>query len=896
MRQHWLSPGWAFLTLIAVAAAAVLSIGKADTTFAVQPINFTRGTLTGAGFTTSTPGTLAFGPDGRLYVADTNGRIQALTLNPTTKAVTAVQQITTATQLQEVYGITFDPVDGSMWVTNTVSGFGDAGIAPGSGLAGSYPGKVTRICCAPTFATRTDVITGLPVSNSGHQANALEFGPAPDYKLYIAQGSTTNAGVQADPGAGLFQRDEVPTSGALLEADVHDPGFDGNIVYSPPFDYSNSVQQTSGDVSPYAVGLRNPYDIVFHSNGRLYNTDNGPNGGYGQGSATCTTVFAPDANAADELNIITANGYYGHPNRNRGINGADPRQCIYHAGTDPSGSGYTAPIGLLGPSSDGLAEYESGAFGGQMQGDLVYVGWVENDLHRVELSGDGSAVTSNTTLANGFVNPLDVVVGTDGTIYVAEWGGNKITFMQPNQTPVTSMTVTNIFPAGGPLTGGQAVTITGTNFTVGDTSVTLSGTALTNVVVQNSTTITGVTPAAGLGPKDVIVTSLSYASPATLVAGYTYSAGGGIYAPIAAAGDDVSTPLAHEIHAHVTLDGRASVDPDAGGYIAAYEWSENSVVLSTQSIDSKQFVLGEHFVTLKVTDGDGQTDTDIIRINVVAVAENPVQFYCADVTGDGTVNATDLSQVAQRFNMKWLTLAHRLPASGVGYARSADNNANLTIDAIDLMLVAKDFNRVCPQLDRDIRTAALGTEPFMDITNATATSICVTRDAVQTYQLRTITKNVAQGSCPNSVTQEWYQAGYTQTTPYIPGQGRHMGKGGGIFYNDNIFEAERPESLLYEPDSRFPTGWRLGGLMWVIPITLEPLPPDGFPGLEDPWHYHDGLCLWNSGNSVAQNWTQVQCMAQSGNPVWIEKAGWLVHLWAFVTNKTGRFVEVNNDF
>lgn len=289
------------------------------------------------------------------------------------KNVTAVQQITTATQLQEVYGIAFDPNDASspppIYVTNTISGFGDMGQAP----AGSFPGKITRIS-GSGYSTITDIITGLPVSNSGHQSDGLTFGP--DGRLYIGEGSTTNAGV-VNSQSGLFQREEVPTSGAILVADVNAAGFNGNITYSPANTYSTGVTQTAGDVSVFAPGLRNPYDLVWHTNGRLYNTDNGPNVAfppdtYGSASTSCTTDSGADVVAADELNIIEAGRYYGHPNRNRGTQG-QPEQCVYHAGTEASSGNYRAPIGLLPASSDGLAEYGSAAFGGQMQGDLLYV-------------------------------------------------------------------------------------------------------------------------------------------------------------------------------------------------------------------------------------------------------------------------------------------------------------------------------------------------------------------------------------------------------------------------------------------------------------------------------------------------------------------------------------------
>ena len=84
--------------LLGVAALSLEGVTTADGT---APINFTRGTISGAGFATASPTTLTVGPDGRLYVADGSGKIQALTLDAN-KNVTAVQQITTAADLQEV--------------------------------------------------------------------------------------------------------------------------------------------------------------------------------------------------------------------------------------------------------------------------------------------------------------------------------------------------------------------------------------------------------------------------------------------------------------------------------------------------------------------------------------------------------------------------------------------------------------------------------------------------------------------------------------------------------------------------------------------------------------------------------------------------------------------------
>ncbi len=843
MHRSWAFPTWWFVAALVFAVAAMLSIGKADVAHGVQPINFIRGTIAGSGFATLQPGSLEVGPDGRLYVADVNGRIQALTLNPGTKAVTAVQQVTTNAQLQEVFGIAFDPADGSspptIYVTNTVSGFGDAGQAP----AGSFPGKVTRID-GPAYGTRTDIITGLPVANSGHEANGLTFGP--DGRLYVAQGGTTNAGV-INPNGGLFQREEVPTGGAILVADVNASGFNGNITYSPASTYGTAVAQTGGDVDVYASGLRNPYDLLFHSeNGIFYNTDNGPNAGYGPGSVGCFTNDGIDAQAADELNIIEEDRYYGHPNRNRGINLNDPLQCDYKAGTEPSSGNYRAPIALLPPSSDGIAAYKSGIFGGQLQGDLLYVSWVDSTLHRVQLSADGLSVVSDTTLASNLPNALDVAIGPDGTIYVAEYGGNKITFFKPDETPVSGITVTGISPAGGSVDGGQTVTVSGTNFTTtSETTVTLDGVSLTNISVQNSNTLTGVTPAHAAELVDVTVTNS--VGSATLTAGYNYSAGGGVLPPTADAGEDWSGPIAHNDHSHVTLDGRNSQDPD--GFIATYEWKEGTTVLSANPVDSKQFTLGEHFVTLTVTDNDGNIDTDSVRVIVTQFAENPKPYFCFDVTGNGSVDVADLQQIATQMDKRF---------GQPGYTRLKDWNANGVINVVDLWGTAQGQTPSCPLVDRQIREAIVGTEQYNNINAA-------------------------------------FAAGFVQTTPYIPGQGRHLVRGS-VAGQDDVFIPGQPESLLYEPDASRPGGWKLGGLMYIMPIDIVPLPPDGFAGNEDAWHYHESLCLWNNFQSVQELVPQATCMSRPGNPVWIDKAGWLVHIWAFSPNPLGRFVEVNQGF
>ncbi len=73
-------------------------------------------------------------------------------------------------------------------------------------------------------------------------------------------------------------------------------------------------------------------------------------------------------------------------------------------------------------------------------------------------------------------------------------------------TYIGQPTVTSVSPNNGPVAGGTAVTITGTNFAAGAT-VTFGSAAATNVVVVNSTTITATTPAGSAGAVTVTVTN-----------------------------------------------------------------------------------------------------------------------------------------------------------------------------------------------------------------------------------------------------------------------------------------------------------------------------------------------------------------------------------------------------
>jgi hypothetical protein len=110
-----------------------------------------------------------------------------------------------------------------------------------------------------------------------------------------------------------------------------------------------------------------------------------------------------------------------------------------------------------------------------------------------------NATTITATTPAHAAGPVNVDVTTpSGT----GTGTNLFTYASAPAAP----TVTAVSPNSGTTAGGTGVTISGTNLG-GATTVTFGGTAATNVVVVNATTITATTPAHAAGAVDLVVTT-----------------------------------------------------------------------------------------------------------------------------------------------------------------------------------------------------------------------------------------------------------------------------------------------------------------------------------------------------------------------------------------------------
>jgi glucose/arabinose dehydrogenase len=392
----------------------------------------------------SNPTSFAFGPDGKLYVGTVYGEVWILTLDENNTVMSSIKTSTIQNSYPEwraILGIGFNPYhnqsDIKLYVSHSNLFNGGENI---------YGGKIS-ILSGPNLQNNYELITGLPTSDHDHGVDQFEFGS--DGQLYIQSGGMTNAGAPT----GSLIIDESPLSGAVLKADVNKQGFDGHVTYSPQTP-TTAVQMSGFDIKIFATGFRNAYDIVMHSNGYFYGTDNGPNVGFGGRSLSCNQTGS-DPSVPDELNLIEEGKYYGHPNRNRGA--LDPRQCVFHSGYDNSTANHTAPMKIYPASTNGIIEYRSNTFNGQLREHLI-LSRLQGELFDVKLSGDGRSLLYSDILSpNG---GLDVIETKDGSLITADHYNHRLWILRPVEN-VRSNRIVSVTPYRAPMNSIRNISISG---------------------------------------------------------------------------------------------------------------------------------------------------------------------------------------------------------------------------------------------------------------------------------------------------------------------------------------------------------------------------------------------------------------------------------------------------
>jgi len=404
---------------------------------------------------------LTMGPDGKLYAATLDGYIQRFTVN--TDGTLGTPQVISSVRTanggpRTILGLAWDPAATSsnlaLWITHNEYAFDNAT---------DWTGKVSRLS-GSDLQTIQDYVVGLPRSVRDHETNSAAFGP--DGALYVTQGSNSATGA---PDGQWGLRPEHVLNAAVLRVAT------GSIT-SPPL---NVKSEDGGSYNPfaagapvtvYASGVRNAFDLVWHSNGQLYVPTNGSAAG-GNTPATpsplptaCQNRIDAAASGAytgpsvpalsnistaqpDYLNRVVKGGYYGHPNPKRCewvLNGGNPTSGTdvneitqYPAGVQPDRN-YRGAAYDFGThySPNGVIEYRGSAFGGALRGKLLVVRYSAGDDIIVLTPGatNPDIVAGQTGIPGmtGFVDPLDITEDTrNGNVYVTELGASRITLLRP---------------------------------------------------------------------------------------------------------------------------------------------------------------------------------------------------------------------------------------------------------------------------------------------------------------------------------------------------------------------------------------------------------------------------------------------------------------------------------
>ena len=151
--------------------------------------------------------------------------------------------------------------------------------------------------------------------------------------------------------------------------------------------------------------------------------------------------------------------------------------------------------------------------------------------------------------------------------------------------------------------------------------------------------------------------------------------------PVADAGDDVTKECESEDGTSVTLDGSNSSDPDStpdtNDDIVSFEWlvgygTPDEQLVAEGEVTQASFLLGTHEVTLLVTDGEGETDTDSITVEiedttppVLEVTLDPAEIWPPNhkmVGVHASVMVADCSEV----QVELVSVSSDEPDNGVG--------------------------------------------------------------------------------------------------------------------------------------------------------------------------------------------------------------------------------------
>lgn len=314
------------------------------------------------------PVSMAFAPDGRLFVAERLGAIRviqdgALIDEP-------FVELEPFTGLESgLLGITLDP------------NFESNGYLYAFLTATSTEQIIVRLTDRAGVGEDLQFVRGaIPTTGELHNGGGMRFGP--DGMLYFSVGDT---------GTAEAAQDLKSLAGSICRIRP-----DGKIPDDNPF-----TTPTGSPRATYAFGFRNPYRFCFAPDGRLFAMD----------------IGSDDAPRTEEINLVRVGGNYGWPIAEGPSDGSDPNLIepifSYHE------LGQCIAGCVVYPTDIDESDARFAAFPKAYRGDLFHLDFVNNALFRVRLAGD--KVEKHELFHQAQLGPLDLVLGPDGALYYCEF-------------------------------------------------------------------------------------------------------------------------------------------------------------------------------------------------------------------------------------------------------------------------------------------------------------------------------------------------------------------------------------------------------------------------------------------------------------------------------------------
>ena len=493
-------------------------VGSATNSGDLNSISFINSGAVSNGFRFTS---LEIGPDNKLYGLEFNGDIHrwvieadgTLSSNEILNRWKSPAQGNYGSRI--AVGFVFDPSSTAenliAYITHNSAGLNGAP---------AWDGNLSRVSGAD-LGDHDLILTGLPRSKKDHLTNSLAFKDGEPGVIYFNQGSNTAGGA---PDNAWGNRKERLLSAATLRLDLNilsesqlplnvkttmDPEAINNVNVNSPtlvstvgtYEEDGQTFPDDGTYNPYYVnapltlfasGIRNAYDLVWHSNGQLYIPANGTAGG-SNSPASIEGARRPDGAIYDHSNLLypvipqsngnnvqrdwlfrvdpnSSLGYYGHPNPLRGefvLNRGDADVDLssydgVQADANYRGDAFDFEYNI---SPNGVIEYKSDAEFGNLKGALLVVRYSGgSDIIALVPDGpNGDILTAKTGIPgfSGFTDPLDLIEDvTNGNIYVSDPSTNEVILLKPgNQsTPAPRIVLSTESIVGNALSDGSSYT------------------------------------------------------------------------------------------------------------------------------------------------------------------------------------------------------------------------------------------------------------------------------------------------------------------------------------------------------------------------------------------------------------------------------------------------------